>query len=159
MQTTLPLICRLLIILVIPLVAGCGGFNAPSTIEVKDLGLSLKIPPGWRMERGNSRMLVDSRNPENHFGLIDDCPSAGKNLNSYVDDMTRMDAAGLRSRQALTIGGYPAIELVSEADFALLEVFIQKDNRMIRVSYRVEKEALPIQGPALRKSLLSIRFQ
>lgn len=159
MQTTLSLIYRLLIILVVPLVAGCGGPNVPSTVEVKDLGLSLEIPHGWRMERGNPRMMVDSRNPENHFGLVEDFPAEGKSLNSHVDDMTGMDAATLQSRQTLTIGGYPAIELVSEADFALLEVFIQKNKRMIRVSYRVEKEALPIQGPALRKSLLSIRFQ
>ena len=63
------------------------------------------------------------------------------------------------SRQALTIDGCPAVELVSEAEFALVEAIILKNDRIIRVSFRVEPAALPAQGPLLRQALASIRFQ
>jgi len=126
---------------------------------VKELGLSLDLPPGWKSERGNLRMMVDSGDPENRFGLIEDYPAEGKSLNQHVEEMTSMDTASIRSRQSRTIGGCPAVELVSEAQFALIEVIIQKGDRIIRVSFRVEKEGFPAQRPALQKSLASIRFQ
>ncbi len=139
--------------------AGCGRTTPATTAGIEELGLRLEMPAGWRTEPGNPRLLVEARNPDNHFGLIEDCPDDGQSLDAFVDDAIRLDAAAVRSRQPLTIGDYPAVEIVSEAEFALLEVFIHQDRRIIRISYRIAREALPIQGPALRRSLQSARFQ
>lgn len=158
MKTTMILLRCLPMILALAMVAGCSGLSGSPTVDVQDLGLKMELPPGWRMERDNPRMMADAGNPDNHFGLIEDFPAEGKSLDQHVEEMTRMDAAAVRSRQPKTIGGYPAVELVSEAQFSVLEVIIQKDDRIIRVSFRVEKEALPIQGAALRQALESIRF-
>lgn len=159
MKKCLRQMLRLFIILGMPLIIGCSGLSRSSTVEVKELGLSLDLPPGWKSERGNLRMMVDSSDPENRFGLIEDYPAEGKSLNQHVAEMTSMDAASIRSRQSRTIGGCPAVELVSEAQFALIEVIIHKGDRIIRVSFRVEKEVFPAQRPALQKSLASILFQ
>jgi len=49
-------------------------------------------------------------------------------------------------------------ESVSEAEFALLEAVILKDDRVFRVSFRLNKADFPAQAAALRRALESIRF-
>ncbi len=158
MKTRLRQMLRLTVILGLPLLIGCSGPGAAPMLKVSDLGLTLELPPGWQMERGNPRLMFDVSDPDNRFGLIEDYPSEGKSLEQQIKEMTRMDAASIRSRQSLAIGGYPAVELISEAEFALIEVVVLKDDRIIRVSFRVEPNVFPMQAAALRKSLHSIQF-
>ncbi|MDD5678569.1 MAG: hypothetical protein PHW60_11350 [Kiritimatiellae bacterium] len=158
MKDSVRQICRLLFILGMPLIIGCGVICGTSTATVSELGLTMELPRGWKAERGNMRMMVNRRHPENWFGVIEDYPAEGKGLKMHVEDITIMDPASVRSRQYKMIGGCPAVELVSEAEYALIEVIIQKDDRIIRVSFRVEKEAFAAQKPALQRSFASIRF-
>ncbi len=152
---------QLIVFLTLPLILGCGRPGAAvgaAEMTIPELGLSLNLPPGWRVERGEPRMMVEVNDPDSRFGLVEDYPAEGQSLEQVVEELIRLDADVVTSRQALTIGGYPAVLLISEAEFALAEAVILKDDRVIRVSFRVEREAFPVQGPALRKALASLRL-
>lgn len=58
-----------------------------------------------------------------------------------------------------TISGLPAIEVVTEAQFSLVEVYVAKGDNAIVVTFRAPKEDFPKYETLFRKSIDSIKIR
>ena len=150
----------LVIILAPFLMFGCKSAKSQATVEVAELGLSMKLPAGWEADRQNPRIFSETKNRDDNFGMVEDYPLEGKSLKEYVEYMLPAGAPDrIISKNSVTISGREAIETVTEAEYTVIDVNILENSRVIRVSFRTLKEDFPKHEPSLRTSLQSIKFQ
>jgi hypothetical protein len=64
--------------------AGCGRAGS-GRVSVPELGLSMQLPAGWRVDRQNPRMFHEAANPDDNFGLVEDYPMKGETLSEHVE--------------------------------------------------------------------------
>ena len=152
-------IIRWLIIILVPLsMFGCKAVKSQAKVAVAELGLSMKLPSGWEADKQNPRMFYETKNRDDNFGMVEDYPLEGKSLNEYVEYMLPAGAPNrIISKTPITINGYEAIEVVSEAEYTVIDVNILKNDRIVRVSFRTLREDFPKHEPSLRTSLQSIK--
>ncbi len=177
-----------LVLLLLGTLSGCGGGLGRQKVKISEIGFSMTLPSGWSVDRQNPRFFFDSSNSDNS-GMVEDYPLEGKTLDEYLDSelgfMEKMEEAQkalveelekavigaasgaladafkvrIISRTPRTINGLDAVELVTEAAYAMIEVDIQKGDRVIRVSFRALKEEFPKHEPALREALESVKIE
>jgi hypothetical protein len=84
-----------------------------------------------------------------------------KLLESLGEKPTEQDLKSTQivSRKDYTIDGHPAIELVSQAEYTVLEVFIDDQGKIINVSFRTLPDDFTKQEKPIRKSIESIRIR
>jgi len=151
------MVWRALVLLSLVL-AGCGRGPGGSRVHVPELGLTMPLPAGWVAERGNPRMFFDAANPEDNFGLVEDCPLEGQTLAEYVDSIQSVGAR-IVSKRPVRVAGHEAVEMVSEAAYTVIEVNIARGEGVIRVSFRALKEEFPRHEAAMRRALESIELR
>jgi len=117
----------------------------------------MALPDGWKAEFGNPRFFFDKANEEDNWGLVEDYALEGKRLKEYVEGLPAV--AAVISRTPLTIDGHDAIETIEGAAYTVIDVHIERDDRVIRVSFRALKEQFPECEAAYRQALRSIRFE
>jgi len=147
---------RTMLFCLLALLVGCGEGAGGSAVEVPELGLSMKLPPGWRARASEPRMFYDGDNREDNFGMVEDYPLEGLTLEEYVEKMSKAGAPQVLSKTPCTVGGCEAVEMVTEAEYAVVEVDIRKGDRVIRVSFRTLAEDLPEHEESFRAALRSI---
>jgi len=145
--------------LVIAVMIGCGGGGGTSNLEVEELGLSMELPSGWKVDRQSRRMFYDVKNRDDNYGLVEDYSLEGQPLSEYADTMSKAAGAKIYSKALLTISGHEAIELVSGAAYTVIEVDIKKGDRIIRVSMRTLKQDFSGYEESLRAALRSIKIK
>jgi len=174
------------IILTLALI-GCSGPSGGAKVKVPELGLTMELPPGWKVDRRSTRFFFDKAKPEDNYGLVEDYPLEGKTLDECVDanirmtqniealqhvaadklselvggavDMPKVTQTRIASRTDTTIDGHEAIELVTESAYTIIEVDIKKGNGLIRISFRTLNEDFPKYEPSFRKAIESIRLR
>ncbi|MDH5769493.1 MAG: hypothetical protein OEZ31_11165, partial [Nitrospirota bacterium] len=57
------------------------------------------------------------------------------------------------------ISNLDAIEVIEEATYSVIRVYIAKDDKIIDVMFRTLPEDFPKSEPLLRKAIESIKFQ
>ena len=170
--------CALAVVLSF-LLADCGGPAGGPQLVDAGLGLTMDLPPNWRVDRFNRRTFVDREYPEDNFGLLEDYALEGKTLEEYLDEQLKgakdiskeakvekpkpsrfgfIDTR-LLSRKKRTISGLEAVEVVTEANYTVIEVVIKKGDRVIRVSMRAHPELYPKNEAAFRRALDSIKIK
>ncbi len=120
---TTVLLAALTLLLLVP--SGCGGSG--STFELKDLGFTMKLPPGWK--QGDARMSGGFRPTSNGIffyenaeyddpsGSVMDFPMEGESLTLYVEDLIaeteKMESLQVNLAQTLgeAVGGAAEAEL------------------------------------------------
>jgi predicted Zn-dependent protease len=134
---------------------GCGGGNGGGRVEFAEQGVSLELPPGWKRDPKSKHLLIERGKGEDSIGTVERSPLEGKSLDAYVDEMLRTGGR-VQSRTSLKISGCDAVEVVSHAAYSLAEVFIKKDDSVIRVSFSVLPDDFKRQEQAFRKAFQSI---
>lgn len=137
----------------------CGDIADGTRVYVADLGLSMELPSGWVADRQNPRMFFDARNKEDNFGMVEDYSLEGQSLPEYVRRMSEVGSAQTVSATPVTISGHEAIEVVTEALYTVIEVDVQKGDKVIRVSFRALKEDYPAHEESFRAALRSIELK
>ena len=151
--------CWLAIVLTSLVISGCRSAKSQANVEVAELGLSMKLPSGWEADKQNPRIFSETKNRDDNFGMVEDYPLEGKSLKEYVDEMLPAGAPErVISKNTVTVSGREAIETVSEAEYAVVDVNILYGDRVIRVSFRTLKEDFPKNETSLRTSLQSIKI-
>jgi len=115
--------------------------------------------------------------------MLEDYPLEGKTLDEWLDEQLGVDRkkkakkkppseqeqrlkklfnfvdTHIVSRKKLTVSGLEAVEVVTEANYTVMEVDIKKGDRVIRVSMRALREEFPKYEAAYRKALASIKIK
>jgi len=190
-------ICQTIGLVTTILIIGCS--KSSEKVKVPELGLSMNLPSGWRVDKQNPRMFFDAANPDNNYGLVEDYPleirtlegkliKSQPTLEEYVDNelekMERMETmtrglgkileemipgeqeieeqipkSSIISKTRRTISGFEAIEIVTEAEYTVIEVNIQKGDKVIQVSFRTPKGNLSKLESPFRSALNSVEIQ
>lgn len=174
-------------VIILPILAGCErGTSAPENrTQIPALEISLVLPAGWQAASDNPAMFFDPQRREENWGSAAEYARKGKNLDEFIDGLlgsarkleavcrfvarltqktTGRSPAGsiaptrIVSRTSKTINGQPAVIVVTEAEYSLCQLFVQRDNRVIQILFRAPKDAFAALEPEFLKSLDSVRI-
>lgn len=152
-------------------------------VVLKDFGFSMTIPAGWQIDKEDNTLFFDTAKPDDNAGVVIDYElKSGESLNGFVDLMIAEDQAlyeeqkqllatlsqadssslfetRILSRKELRISGREAIELLSAAEYVVLEIFVVIGSDVVNVSFRSLPEDYSKSEPLFRKAIESIRIQ
>ena len=139
---------------------GCEGGSMPGggKIEAPELGLSMNVPSGWRVDRNNPRLFYIG----NSTGIIMDEPLEGRNFREYVQQLSIENFGRLVDTESMTRNGYQFIQSVIEypnAGSKALKAFIHKGDTLIEVSFVTPTDEFSEYEDSLRQSLASIMIE
>jgi len=151
---------RMLMSFVLLVVIACEGrgTQGATKMEVAELGLSMHVPPGWRVDEHNPRMCAMGDNT----GLVIDEPLEGRVFEEYADQLCKAQGGRTRSKTPLTISGRDAIQAVIEypdAGSTALKAYIHHGERLIEVSFVTPREHFAQHESSLRKSISGIQIK
>lgn len=143
--------------LLLLILTGCGGSSLPgsASLQVPELGLSMKVPAGWSADRANPRMCSRGEST----GIIIDEPLAGKDFAQHVDILSQEFGARRVLLSPMTVSGRESFEVIAEypaQGTTALKVYIHKDASLIEVSFVVPSDEFAASEPSLRESVKSI---
>lgn len=149
--------CGVFVATAIAAAGSCRPTSSGSIIDVPELGLTMALPAGWVSDPQNPRMFYDREKSDANLGMIEDYPLEGKALAEYVDAVQPAMGAKFLSKTPVKVGEYNAFEIVSEAaDTKIIEVNIEKNDRVIRISFRALTEDFSDYEAAMRDALRGI---
>ena len=137
---------------------GCGDTARSAKMEVQELGLSIDLPPGWKVDANNARMFAE----DDRTGLVLDEPLGDRTFEQCVEVLSQVGSPTIRSKTALTISGCQAVEIVGEypsQGSKAINVYIHKNDRVVEISIVTSNEEFPQHESALRKAIQSLRFK
>jgi hypothetical protein len=137
---------------------GCGGGASASKMEAPDLGLSVRVPDGWKVDRHNPRLC--SRGDST--GVVLDEPLGNQSFADRADQLLRENNGKVLSKSSTTVGGFEAIQAVIEypnAGSTALKAYIHKRDKLIEVSFVTPTPEFARQEAALRAALQSIELK
>ena len=146
-----------IIIICIFIMVGCVNKRSSGKVNIPELGLFMNLPSGWRVDKRDPRMFLDAANPDDNFGMVEIYPLKGKTLAEFLEE----NIGEIRTISKITrrISGFEAIEIVTEAEYTVIEVNIGKGDEVIRVSFRTLKTDFPKFEASFRSALQSIEIR
>jgi len=126
-------------------------------VDIPELRLSMNLPFGWKVDKQNPRMFLDGANPVDNFGMVENYPLEGKTLAEFLGE----NIGEIRTISKITrrISGFETIEIVTEAEYTVIEVNIGKGDEVSRVSFRVLKTDFPEFETSFRSASRSIEIR
>ena len=137
---------------------GCGDTAGRAKMEVRELGLSMDLPPGWKVDASNPRMFAKG----DRTGLVLDEPLGDRTFEQCMETLSKVGSPMIRSRTPLTISGCQAVELVSEypaQGSKAIKVYFHKNDHIVEISIVTSNEEFSQYESALREAIQSIRVK
>ena len=144
-------------LLVALMLVGCGGKGSPlqKKIRAPELGLSLNVPRGWKVDGRNPRLCFKGRGT----GLIMDEPLGDRGFDGYVDAMGREYGGRMVSRTPVKVGKYDGVRAIIEhpgQGSKEMALFILKGERVVLVSFVVPTEDFEKEKFSMGRALDSV---
>ena len=120
--------------------------------------MSIDIPKGWKIDKHNSHVFYK----DDYNGIVIDELLEGKNFEEYVDKLCKDFNGKILSKQPLIVSGYDAIDAIIEypnSGNKAFNIYIQKGDKLIEVSYVIKISDFQKYEQALRKSFDSIEIK
>lgn len=156
---------------------GCAK-KSGETVDVSELGFSMTLPKGWKVDSRGPYFFYSKGNKHNTFGEITTIPSNGSTLMSFVDKQVEaaMKTAQIEERSLSGTTGVPKIEIVSRTHrgingmnsvelvtrsegYHVFTVWMAKGQEIIKVSFQVPDDKFSEQRDSLVKTAKSITFK
>ncbi len=140
-------------------VVGCGGLGEMGNrtkMKVKELGFSMSIPRGWKLDKHNPRLCYKG----NATGIVLDEPLGEKSFSDYVDALCRDFNGEVVSKSSFRVGAYRAVRAViryPDKGSTALTVFIEKGGRLIQVSFVVPQADFQKYRASMEEALDSMK--
>ena len=139
LKTAIRKVSMVLVILLALITYGCGvgGVSKKQTMEIPDLGISMKIPSGWVLDDPG----LCHRGEFNTGTLLQE-PLNGKKFEDAAHDMSKEFKAEIVSRKKMQIDGYSAIRTHIKLPNGMhaLRVYIHKKDKIITASFAIESK-------------------
>ncbi len=138
---------------------GCGPTRRDGgRLQVPELGLTLTMPAGWKLDRQNPRLCSKG----DATGIVLEEPLAAAEFASRVDRLCRENQGQLRSQATLTVNGHPGRLVVIEypaAGSTAMKLFLHKADTLIEISFVTPAEQFAAEEPALRATLQAVELK
>lgn len=158
--------------------------KSASKVVIPNLGFSMRLPAGWQVDPKDNTNFYESTKQDDNFGWVAEYElEEDESLTEFVDslivdvknmeleqiellkslgeeaDETEYPETQLLAKNSRMVNGREAIELITEANYSILELYILKDNKVIQVTFRVLKDDFPKYEPILHKSIETIKIK
>ena len=154
------------VVLVVLIIAGvavicttlsCGRTGSGATVELADLGFSMRLPANWRVDEASSgRAVFSAPSIEDSIGSVFYFPLEGKTLGEYVQAYSPRT----EERVPTTISGLEAIQVLEKGEArTCLTAYIRKENDVFVVTLGTLPADFPSHEGSLRQALRSITLK
>jgi len=155
--------------------------KSASKVAIPNLGFTMMLPTGWQVDSKDNTNFYESTKQDDNFGWVaeyelEEDESLTEFVDSLIVDIKNMELEQIELQKSLgeeveypetqllaknsrTVNGREAIELITEANYSILEFYILKDNKIIQVTFRVLKDDFSKYEPLLRKSIETIKIK
>ena len=157
-------------------------------VIIQEVGFSMTLPAGWQIDSNDPNSYYEQTKQDDNWGMVIHYElEPDLTLEQYVENsikemekmesmqmkMTKMlgEAAGAEdyseeipqthivSKTARKINNLDAIEVIEQAVFKVIRVYIGKDSKVIDVMFRTLSEDFAKSEPLIRKAIESIKIQ
>ena len=136
--------------------AGCGGsLTGGGTLEIPELGVSMPVPAGWRIDAPEMCHKGDNT------GLLMEEKLEGRPFEAAAAGMTREFGNKVISESPFSISGLKAIKAhaTTPSGDRLLRVYILKGDAIIVLSFVILKDDYPALEAALEQAIRAINVK
>ncbi len=157
-------------------------------VIIPEVGFSMTLPTGWVIDPNDPNSYYEETKQDDNWGMVihyelepdltleqyvDNSIKEMEKMESMQKKMTNMlgEAAGTEdyseevpqtqivSKTARKISNLDAIEVIEQAQFKVIRVYISKDNKVIDVMFRTLTDDFAKSEPLFRKSIESIKIK
>ncbi|MDD4870694.1 MAG: hypothetical protein PHR77_09040 [Kiritimatiellae bacterium] len=143
--------------LILSFYSGCGNNSSITgkTMEIPELGISMNIPQGWKLD--NPEMCHKGDNT----GLLMEEGLEGRTFEKCAEQMSKEFGNKLISESKLTINGHNVIKTLGNTTegHMLVRVYIHKGDKIAVISFVILKDQYPENDPKLQECIKSIRIK
>lgn len=140
-------------------IMGCGKGSVSGTgkMELPELGVSVDVPGGWKLDKENPQMCARGY----YTGLIMAEDLEGKDFEQSVNQMSEEFGAKIISKTPLAINGYQAfrVRIDDLNGNVILRLYIHKDNKLIWIAFIASENDFQKYEDNLLKSLESVTIE
>ncbi len=147
----------ILMMIALTTICGCGRgakLRGGGTATYSAEGVSFQLPPGW--VKGDN-LHYQLGYADDRIGTVMVTPLAGGTLDGYVDTAAKQ-SGNVAARRRLEVDGHKAVELILDSDNKVVELFMQRGEEVVYLSFSVPPDAFDSQLPAFRAAGQSVRF-
>lgn len=161
MQYKKRLIATFIVGLVFLFSYGCGAkVEKIKSLEIPEMGLSMRLPTGWIVDKENNRMFYQLTKRADNFGTVTEYPFQEESLTKFVEVQLKDFHQGSKSITPTVIDNLEAVEvIITEVVYSTLEVYLLKDDRVFLITFRTLRGDFPLQEPEIRKAIDSIKIK
>ncbi|MEO0113903.1 MAG: hypothetical protein ABIK93_00310 [candidate division WOR-3 bacterium] len=156
-------------------------------VIIPDLGFSMNLPTGWQTDPKDSTSFYEPAKRDDNWGMVvkyqleeeqtveefvENTLKESAKIESMFEKMTKTlgNIVGEEELEEVTktrivaktqrkIGNFNAIEVIKEAEYKVIELYIGKDGEVIEVFFRALPEDFTKYETAFQKALASIKIQ
>ncbi|MDH5186985.1 MAG: hypothetical protein OEW70_07985 [candidate division WOR-3 bacterium] len=162
--------------------------QSSNKVMIPEIGFSMTLPTDWQIDPNDPSSYYEQAKKDDNWGMVIQYElEEGQTLEEYVDnalsEMEKLESMQKKmvkflgeavGEEELTaevpqtriiakisrkISNLDAIEVIEEATYSVIRVYIAKDDKIIDVMFRTLPEDFPKSEPLLRKAIESIKFQ
>ncbi|MFB0508940.1 MAG: hypothetical protein ACETVX_00425, partial [bacterium] len=159
-----------------------------SKVTISEIGFSMTLPTDWQIDPNDPSSYYEQAKKDDNWGMVIQYElEEGQTLEEYVDnalsEMEKLESMQKKMVEYLgeavgedelsaevpqtriiaktprKISNLNAIEVIEEATYSVIRVYIAKDDKIIDVMFRTLPEDFPKSEPSLRKAIDSIRIE
>jgi hypothetical protein len=174
--------------LIIGLLLSLSCQTGSNRVIIQELGFSMSLPKGWLTDSREPSTFYEKSKRDDNWGMVVEYQlEEGETMEEFVENTLKEseEMETMYKKMAKTLGriageeelgeeisetrivaktpckvsNLNAIEVVKEAEYTVLEVYIDKGDKVIEVFFRALPEDFPKYEPSFRQAIESIKIQ
>ena len=157
-------------------------------VMIPEIGFSMTLPTGWQIDPNDQNSFFEQTKQEDNWGMVIHYElEPGQTLEQYVEnsikEMEKMESMQMKmiemlgesasdddyseeiaqtsliSKTSRKISNLDAIEVIEQAVYKVIRIYIGKESKVIDVMFRTLPEDFEKSEPLIRKAIESIKIQ
>jgi hypothetical protein len=158
--------------------------KSSNRVEIPYLGFSMQLPKGWQVDPSDILSFYEVNKEDDNWGYVSQIDlDSSETLGGYVDSLIADDKRTEQAQKEMlallgeeadkseytetkivsktnrTISGLEAVELITQAEYTVIEVYIRKNDEVITVTMRTPKDDFSKYEPIFQKAIESINIK
>jgi len=138
--------------------AGCGGAGGSGTLKQPAIGFTMRVPRGWKL----SKEAPDLCYRGDGTGMVTVEPRGGESFDAYVSTVSHELGARVVSRNATTVAGRRAVEVVLDVPSTgakALRLYLDLGEQVATVGFAMPASDFEGQESPIREAFGTISLE